>query len=211
MNSYDYETWSQFWISTTSHYTKVSLESVNQFVTSEKKRVANLVFEHIKPICIYFLNIVVGKTQSTCSQEVSEGVCINRLLGKKALHLLPQRSSQTISQLLQETFLLGVFTHLYFFTFPTREFYKKVDLQQLQQKWETDAIAADFVMGYYGDPKNPVCMELWKYHFNTTVINKLKNHVKIGFFGAGKYKAFFRNIYLAGALLVMEYDLATKR
>ena len=214
LNSHEYETWSQFWISTTSHYALVSLkqpQSVNEFVTPEKNQIANLVFNYIKPICINFLNIVVGTAKSSYAEEVSQSVCINRLLGKKALHFLPHQTSETISQFLQETFYLGVFTHLYFFAFPTREFCEKVNIQQLQQKWEMDAIAADSVMGYYGYPKNPMCMELWEYHFETKVNNALKNHVKIGFFGVGKYKAFFRNIYLAGALLVMDYDLSTKR
>ncbi len=213
LNPHEYETWSQFWISTTSHYAQVSLkqpQSVNEFVTPEKNQIANLVFNYIKPICINFLNIVVGTAKSSYAEEVSQGVCINRLLGKKALHLLPQQTSQTISQLLQETFYLGVFTHLYFFTFPTRESCEKVNIQELQQKWEIDAIAADSVMGYYGDPKNPMCIKLWEHHFNTNVINTLKKNIKIGFLGAGKYKAFFRNIYIAGALLVMYYDLSTK-
>lgn len=214
LNSHDFEIWSQFWISTTSHYTQSSLkqpQSANQFVTSDKKRIAELVFNYLKPVCINFLNIVVGMGESSYAEEVSQGVCINRLLGKKSLDLLPTQSSQTISQLLQETFYLGVFTHLYFFTFPTRELGEKVSIPQLQQKWEIDAIVADHVMGYYGDPNNPICMELWEYHFNSTVINTLKNHIKIGFFGAGKYKAFFRNIYIAGALLVMYYDLSTEK
>lgn len=212
--AHDFETWSQFWISTTSRYAQASLkqpQSVDQFVTTEKRRIANLVFDYIKSICMNFLDIVVGKAESPYAEEVSQGVCINRLLGKKALHLLPSQSSQTISQLLQETFYLGVFTQLYFFTFPTRECYERVNIPELQQKWEIDAIAADSVMGYYGDPKNPMCMELWEYHFETKVLNELKNHVKIGLFGSGKYQAFFRNIYLAGALLVMDFDLSTKK
>ena len=214
LNSHEFETWSQFWISTTSHYSQESLkqpQSVNQFVTSKKKRIANLVFDYLKPVCINFLNIVVGRAESSYAKEVSQGVCINRLLGEKTLHLLPPQSPQIISQLLQETFYLGVFTHLYFFTFPTRELCEKVNIPQLQQKWEIDAISADSVMGYYGDPKNPICIELWEYHFNSKVINTLKSHIKIGFFGAGKYKAFFKNTYIAGALLIMNYDLSTKR
>jgi hypothetical protein len=213
LNSHYFEIWSQFWISTTSHYAQTYLkqpQSVNQFVTAEKKRIAELVFNYLKPVCINFLNIVVGMAKSSYAKEVSQGVCINRLLGKQSLNLLPSQSSQTISQLLQETFYLGVFTHLYFFIFPTRELCEKVSIQQLQKKWEIDAIAADHVMGYYGNPNDPICMELWEYHFNSKVINTLKSHIKIGFFGEGKYKAFFRNIYIAGALLVMEYDLSTK-
>ena len=210
LDAHDFGTWSQFWISTMSHYAKASLkqpQSVEEFVTAEKKRIANLVFDYVKPICINFLDIVVGKTKSSYAEEVSQGVCINRLLGEKALHLLPPQSSQTISRLLQETFYLGVFTQLYFHTFPTREYCGKVNIPQLQQKWEIDAIAADYVMGSY--PR--ICIELWEYHFETKVNNALKNHVKVGFFGTGKYKAFFKNIYLAGALLVMDYDLSTKR
>lgn len=214
LNSHEFETWSQFWISTVSNYSQESLkqpQSANQFITSEKKQIANLVFDYLKPVCINFLNIVVGSAEPSYAKKISQGVCINRLLGKKALHLLPPQSSQAISQLLQETFYLGVLTHLYFFTFPTRELYGKVNIPQLQQKWEIDAIAADSVMGYYGDPKNPMCIELWEYHFNSKVITTLKSHIKIGFFGGGKYKAFFKNTYLAGALLIMNYDLSTKR
>jgi len=40
LNSHDHETWSQFWISTTSHYAQASLkqpQSVDQFITAEKK------------------------------------------------------------------------------------------------------------------------------------------------------------------------------
>ena len=212
-NSHEYETWSQFWITNTSNYAQVTFKQpqpMNEVVTPEKEKIANLVFNYIKPICINFIDIVVGKTESSYAEEVSQGVCINRLLGKNALHLLPSQSSQTISQLLQETFYLGVFTHLYFFTFPTRELYERVNIPQLQQKWEIDAIAADSVVGYYGDPKDPMCMELWEYHYNTKAITALKKNIKIGFIGAGKYKAFFRNIYIAGALLVTYYDLATK-
>jgi hypothetical protein len=212
LNSHDYETWSQFWISTTSHYAKAYLkqpQSVDQFVTSDKRRIASLVFDYIKPICINFLDIVVGNAESIYYKNLSQGVCINRLLGGGGLHLLSSQSSQTISQLLQETFYLGVFTHLYCCTFPTREFCNKVNILQLQQKWEIDAIAADHVINDYGAP-DPMLMNLWEYHFDTKVINALKNHVKMGFFKAGKYKSFFRNIYLAGALLVMDYDLSTK-
>ena len=214
LNSHEFEKWSQFWISTASNYAQEKLkqpQSVNQLVTSEKKQIANLVFDYLKPVCINFLNIVVGSAESSYAKEVSEGVCINRLLGEKAIHLLPPESSQSISQLLQETFYLGVFTHLYFFTFPTRELCENVNIPQLQQKWEIDAIAADSVMGYYGDPKNPMCVELWEFHFNSKGFNTLKSLVKIGFFGGGKYKAFFKNIYIAGALLIMNYDLSTKR
>ena len=57
LNSHEYETWSKFWISTTSHYAQVSLkqpQSVNEFVKPEKNQIANLVFNYIKPICINF-------------------------------------------------------------------------------------------------------------------------------------------------------------
>jgi len=213
INSHDYETWSQFWISTTSHYAQASLkhpQSVDEFVIAEKRRTAKLVFDYIKPICINFLDIVVGKAESSYAEEVSYGVCINRLLKKTPLNVLPSESSEAISKLLQETFYLGVFTHLYFFTYPTREFYDRVSIPQLEKKWQIDAIAADHVIGYYGGRNNPMCMELWKYHFEKKVNNELKNNIKMGSFRAGKYKAFFRNIYLAGALLVMGYDLSTK-
>jgi len=211
MNDDSFEKWSNFWM-TNAGKEIFDPNDLNKGITPEKKRVARNVYNLLSPICADYLRIVTCEPSgSGVVPEVREAMCINRLLGKYSLPNLPNDVSQHIRELLKETFYLGVFTHLYLMNFPTREQSENVNFLLLNRKWQIDAIAADYEMGYYGDPKNPMCMELWEYHFDTTVNNALKNHVKIGLFGAGKYKAFFRNIYLAGALLVMDYDLSTKK
>ena len=62
--SHDFEIWSNFWITTTSHYAQRYLKDyqpVNQFVTVEKIRIAKLVFNYLKPICIIFLILLLGR------------------------------------------------------------------------------------------------------------------------------------------------------
>ncbi len=95
--------------------------------------------------------------------------------------------------------------------FPSRDQFRHVGLAGLEQKWEIDAVTADRVMGYYGDRRNPICMNIWTCHFDEQVQPLLRQHLKIGSFGIGKFRSFFRNLYLAGALLVMNCELATKQ
>lgn len=141
-------------------------------------------------------------------------MCINRLLGKNDLANLPNNVSQHIQQLLKETFYLGIFTHLYLMKFPTRDQSDNVNFPLLKRKWQIDSITADHEMGYYGDRQNPILINLWEYHYETKVVHTLIKYFNPSIFKRrwvmGKFKSYFRNLYVLGALLVMYYDLATK-
>jgi len=52
--------------------------------------------------------------------------------------------------------------------------------------------------------------DLFDNRYSSTCEPLLKNEMRVGFFKRGMCKAFFRNIYWAGALLGVQYDMATK-
>ena len=142
--------------------------------------------------------------------EVREALCINRILKPEDFIPVNPDVKARINELLEETFYLGVFSHLYLWKFETRNISQNVDRAQLFQNWQIDAISADYVMGYYGDPENPVLMNLWEYHYQTYVMLVLESNLNLSPFQEGVFKSYFRNLYIAGALLVMDYDLSTK-
>lgn len=180
-------------------------------ITPAKKKTTEKVFSFLEPLCKEYIQIVSCEPSSFgIVPEVREAMCVNRLLDDRSLDKLPGDLSLTIQELLSETFYLGLFTHLYLMSFPTREQSENVDLFILRQKWQIDAIAADYEMGYYGDPENPILMNIWEFHYRTEVIPILKKNFNPSDFKFGKYKLYFRNLYISGALLVMYYDLSTK-
>jgi hypothetical protein len=180
-------------------------------IIQKKSTLAEGMFQYLEPISLQFLDIVLGKAQSHYSPSVSQAMCINRILKSKRLEELPSEVSEIISSRLRETFYLGMLTQLYLMNFPSRDQFRHVDLVGLEHKWEIDAVTADRVMGYYGDQRNPICMNIWTCHFDEQVQPLLRQHLKIGSFGIGKFRSFFRNLYIAGALLVMDCDLATQQ
>lgn len=204
----DFAHWSKLWKSFASKI--ITPDSFSRILATDKEREVKLVYENIKPICKEFINIVIGDCESRYFPEVTIAVCYNRFLKRKKIINLHEEQRELIIKLLQEAFYLGIFSHLYCCHFPTREFVEKVDINRLQESWEIDTIEPTTVMGYYGDPKNPILMDIWKYHFETEVSNVIKQQFNIGFFAMGKHRQFFRSLYIAGALLVMSFDLATK-
>lgn len=204
----DFAHWSKLWKSYASKI--ITPDSLSRILTTDKEREVKLVYENIKPICKEFINIVIGNCESRYFPEVTIAVCYSRLLKGERINNLHEEQRRLIIKLLQEAFYLGIFSHLYCFHFPTRELVDKVDINRLQKSWEIDTIEPTTVMGYYGDPKNPILMDVWKYHFETEVLNVIKQQFNIGFFAMGKHRQFFKSLYIAGALLVMSHDLATK-
>jgi hypothetical protein len=204
----DFTHWSKLWKSFASMI--ITPDSFSRILTTDKETEVQLVYEKIKPICKEFVNIVIGNCESRYFPEMTIAVCYNRLLKGEKINNLHEEKRELIIKLLQDTFYLGIFSHLYCCNFPTRELVEKVDINRLQESWEFDAIQPTTVMGYYGDPKNPILMDIWKYHFENEVANVIKQQFNIGAFAMGKHRQFFKSLYIAGALLVMSFDLATK-
>lgn len=207
-NQEDFTHWSKFWKSIASKI--ITPDSLNRILTPEKEKEVKLVYEYIKPICKEFINIVIGNGESRFFPEVTIAVCYNRLLKGKKISNMQEEQREIIIKLLQESFYLGIFSHLYCCHFPTRKLVEQVDIARLQEPWELDAIEPTTVMGYYGNPKNPILMDIWKYHFENEVSNVIKQQLNIGIFSMGKHRQFYKSLYIAGALLVMDFDFATK-
>ena len=83
---------------------------------------------------------------------------------------------------------------------PTRDEHKPVK-----------ALVADKTMGkFYQGEGAQMAKHLFDIRYSTTFEPLLKQEIKVDFFKRGMCKAFFKNIYWAGALLGVRYDMATK-
>ncbi|MFC1509494.1 hypothetical protein ACFL60_07410 [Candidatus Omnitrophota bacterium] len=173
----------------------------------DKLRLAALVFKRVEPECITFMRIVIGESRSMtyADSRSREVLCYNRLLKIPIQQMSRELQGKTID-LLQETFCLGLFTQLYAIGFPTREKISTVDLSQVFQKWMVDAISPSHVLG----KMDRTITDIFEFYFRVHIEPFIKQEFRVGFFGLGRHMGFFRELYLAGFLLGLECDMATK-
>lgn len=177
----------------------------NKFELSKK------IYEYLCPVISRLNETVLGQTDQHYGKNLSYGLNINRLLKSKSIDIVNPQSAENLTELIMETFSFGILTQLYLFHFPTREKYSFVELYKLEKEWIVDAVAADYVMGYYGDKQNPICINILDLQFKEKIRRLLKHEFKINIFRMGSFRSFFRNLYIAGALLAMNCDRATKK
>lgn len=134
-----------------------------------------------------------------------------RFLGEPSVSALPKQAGDKLSNTLDAIFFSGLNFHFFWATFPTRKEYKNVDIDALKSKWMLEALIADKTMGkFYQREGGQMAKDLFDIRYSTTCEPLLKQEIKVGFFKRGMCKAFFKNIYWAGALLGVQYDMATK-
>lgn len=144
--------------------------------------------------------------------DYGKAICFPyRFLGKPDVSAFPNQAGDKLSNTLDSIFFSGLNFHFFWATFPTRKEYKNVDIDTLKSKWLLEALVADKTMGkFYQGEGGQIAKDLFDIRYSTTCEPLLKQEIKVGFFKRGMCKAYFKNIYWAGALLGVQYDMATK-
>jgi hypothetical protein len=142
-----------------------------------------------------------------------QAICFpSRFLGKSSIDELPNQVSEKLSNAIDIIFFSGLKFHLFWATFPTRKEYKNVHAENLKSQWLLEAILSDQTMkNFYTGEGGAMSKDIFEKYYTNHCLGLLKNDLKIGFFKRGICKSFFRNIYWAGALLGVQYDMATKQ
>ncbi len=197
-----FEHWTERWISTASSFIVDVSDLRHELESRDKLRIAEMVYDHLLLACTDFLDFVTGKVQD----NTSEGICYNRLLPLPIQSLASQVRDEVIN-LLNTSFYMGVMTQLFLFDFPTRDKIPSVEIDSIIPGWRLDAIVASNVVG----KMPPVINDIAERHFRESVEPFLKKSFSVGILRMGRHKAFHREVFYAGLLLVMECDMASKR
>jgi hypothetical protein len=170
--------------------------------------------ELLKGLFMYLENIAKEFLKYVTSPEInhkSEG--FNYVLGFNRIaeeyNTNNQETVKIYKQHLELTLYLGMLTHINTSTFPTRNMFKQVDLNQIKKEWFVNAICADVEMNGY-DHGNPVSRCIFKQYYVNRIKPSIQDDLKIGSIKMGKVDAYFWNLFLAGVFLVFVCDLATK-
>ncbi len=179
----------------------------------ELKRSAKLVFKKVKPKCDTFIGIVKGLKKGTeiGSPGIERALCFpKRFLNEPSTATLPHTLRETVNDIIEDTFFLGLMCHLFLNKFPTRDNVDRVDMQTLVNAWAPESLVADTMMKAYNKDLNMLPLRIFEFYHGTKIEPVLKKQLKMGFWSRAKCRSYFRNLLFSGARLGMLFDLATQ-
>ncbi len=180
---------------------------------SEAKRLAELVFDKVKPKCEIFLAMVKGPIGDSGigKPELERFMCFPmRFLNQPSTATMSNALRVTIEGAIEETLLLGLRCHLGVTRFPTRSDVQRVNLDTLFNMWIPDVSASTVRMRTYSKEYRGAPTRLFEYFYSSRVDPALKERFRLGFWKRSRCRWFFSNLFFAGASLGMHCDLMTK-
>jgi hypothetical protein len=189
----------------------------NRLLSEEQKNLinlANLVFEKVKTKCEVFLDICKGlkKGYDLGSPGIEDAFCFpSRFLKVPSISNLIAENRVILEEILENTFFLGIVSYLRMLNFPTRSDLESINLNDLFNKWGVDAVIANNLMKSFDDKSNGLFSIIIKSYYKAKVEPILKERFRFGFWNLGKCDSYFGNLFFAGSLLAVQFDLMTRK
>ncbi len=182
----------------------------NQDYASEKV-LAKVVFDNLQPISDLFLSVALGVDRDS-NIEPDFRTVMNfpkRFLKIPSIEFVPEPSRKIIENILRNTFLLGLTSHLIFQKFPSRPQVYLIDQSILLRSWWLESLVSDTLMKDYNKKLANIPSFVFEAHYALRIEPYLKKPLKIGFMLRSRCYSYLNNLFFAGARLGMCFDLMT--
>lgn len=173
---------------------------------------ANKIYLYLEPLIESFLQAVGGPSPLQAAGINREMINFpHRLLKKPSLKSLNQTQQEQTTFIISSCFSLGLLYHLFYFNYNSQRQVYQVKLDLLADEWLPKTTAASAILhNYYKKENQRSARLLFEHYFNHSVTATLKL-LGVAFWRRGKAHSFLLNLYLAGALLGMEFDLQIEK
>jgi hypothetical protein len=169
-----------------------------------KKNESNSVFERLKPLGESFVGLVKGLSPGVTGPErvVRAVLCFfPKFLRAQCISDLPNHKAKQLSFVIDQTFFLGLASHLILFNHPSRHLISGLDTNRVYPKFLEASGKADVVMRPYSKDLHGLPEDIFQAHFTSQVEPLMKRDFFIGFWKMGKVRSHFRNLFFAGTIL----------
>jgi hypothetical protein len=174
-----------------------------------KRGESNTVFETLRPLGESFLSLVKGLLPGVTGPErTARGVLcfFPKFMGVRSITDLPGQTAERVGHVIDETYSLGLASHLILFNHSRRHGIPKLNTILLYQKFLVFAGAADAQMRQYNRNRYSMPGDIFQVQFTGHVEPLMKAEFSIGFLKMGKIRLHFRNLFFAGILLGLIAD-----
>jgi hypothetical protein len=178
----------------------------------ERVHLARRVFDIVWPSGLRLLDVVFGIQQGEAYGHGARSP-LNfpaRFMKVASIRELTSDKGPAVQAVLDQTLRLGLMCHLVIWQFPTRVHMDQVDISALEKKWLLEALVADQLMKPLDKAGEVSTLQIFDCYYRIFGEAVLKS-AGIDFFGRAQTPSFFRNLFCAGWLLGMSFDLATSQ
>lgn len=172
---------------------------------------ARRVFDVVWPSGLKLMDIVYGLQSGEAYGHGAKSPLnfTSRFMKAPSIKDLPPDKAMMVQAILADTFRLGLMCHLVIWQFPTRHRIDRVDMRKLEGEWLMESLVADHKMKPLDKAGEVSTLGIFDF-FHRKVVEPVIKGLGIGFLARAQTPSFFRNIFCAGWLLAMSFDLATR-
>lgn len=170
----------------------------------QKKDASNAVFKKLKPLGESFLSLVKGLSPGSTDSEraVREALCFfPKFMQIQSIADLPDKKAKRVSHVIDETYFLGLASHLILYNNHYRHFIPGLNTNNLYQKFLEVSGVADAKMSPYNKDLHGMPEDIFREQFTGQVEPLMQEEFSIGFLKMGKVRSHFRNLFFAGIIL----------
>jgi len=180
----------------------------------EKLQTSDQVITTLEVVVHSCLNLTKGLVPYVflANPEAARLVCpFPQLLNISSIEQVQLIARKELNDAIDQTFLLGLTSHLILFNHHARPKIGRIDTSLLFTKWAESAAVADMQLKAYNRDSNGIPNGVYLAQYMAQIQPVVKEKLRIGFWKEGKFRSRFRNIYYSGCLLGMESDVAASK
>ncbi len=135
----------------------------------------------------------------------------NRILKKQPREKLPADTTTEIDDIIKNSFLLGLISHLYLLDNPTRNDFENTDAAAVMKTMSSSIMASSSKMRKYNKTFNTIPILIFENYFDNNIAPVLNSKLDLGLLQCASARGYFTNLFFAGARFGQMLDKDTKK
>jgi hypothetical protein len=174
----------------------------------------NIAYKKIEPLCKSVIEVLQDKNSGeniSLPGLQSKVGFYNRILKKIPKEKLPSDTINEIDNIIKNSFLLGLISHLYLLDNPTRNGFENADAASIVKILAPYIMASSAKMRKYNKKFNTIPILIFENYFDNQIAPVLNGKLDLGLLQTASSRNYFTNLFFAGARFGEMLDKDTKK
>jgi hypothetical protein len=177
------------------------------------EKVTEIAYGRLEPLCNSLIGVLQGKKKGDeigfpgIENKISFSV---HVLKQQSTDMLPAGTGKTIDDIINDTFLLGLISHLFLCDCPSRNNFESVDIQAVMNNLIPKIMSSSSKMRKYNKEFNTVPVLIFENYYDNNIIPILKEQLKLGTLSRAAARNYFINLFFSGARYGEQLDKEAK-
>ncbi len=203
----------------TKLYQKIvaSVTNPKDYFTSEEYRKyeksTEITYTKLEPLCNSLIRVLQGVKNGDeigfpgIENKISFPICV---LKQQSVEMLPAETRNIADDIIHDTFLLGLISHLLLCDYPSRNNYESVDIKAVMDMLAPKIMSSSSKMRKYNKEFNTVPVLIFENYYDNNIVPVLKEQLKLGTMSRASARNYFINLFFSGARFGEQLDKETK-